>query len=69
MNSKRLRKYGSFIFLAIVFIFMAVFRHDVELTENEERMTENYFEQHVGTDQISEDDLATNPEEDTGTES
>ncbi|TMW72202.1 hypothetical protein [Alteribacter natronophilus] len=68
MNNK-LRKYGSFIFLAIVFLFMAIFRHDVELTDNEERMTENYFERHVGTDAITDDDLATNPEEDTGTES
>ncbi|WP_096437533.1 hypothetical protein [Alteribacter populi] len=67
--NKRLRKYGSFIFLIIVFAFMAFFRHDIELTDNEEKMTENYFERHNGTDDTTEDDLITSPEEDVGTES
>ncbi|WP_026691553.1 hypothetical protein [Alteribacter aurantiacus] len=69
MNSKWLQKYGSLLFLAVVFSFMAFFRHDIEITDNEQRMTENYFERHVGDNSITDDDRATNPEEDAGTES
>ncbi|MBM7095630.1 MULTISPECIES: hypothetical protein [Alteribacter] len=69
MNSKWLQKYGSLLFLVIVFAFMAFFRHDIDLTDNEERMTENYFDHHVGDDSDTSDDIITSPEEDAGTES